>query len=75
ANIAQQLLGLVEEELAKENCLSLKDLAVKGGDMMALGLEGKPISDMLGLLLDRVVDGEVPNEKDALLALAASLRK
>lgn len=75
ANIAQQLLDLVEEELAKENCLSLKDLAVKGGDMIALGLEGKAISEMLSLLLDRVVDGEVPNEKDALLALAASLKK
>ena len=57
------------EEIAEENtCLSLKDLAVNGHDLMALGLKGKAIGETLNRLLSLVLEEEVPNEKDALLA-------
>ena len=57
------------EEIAEENtCLSLKDLAVNGHDLMALGLKGKAIGETLNRLLNLVLEEEVPNEKAALLA-------
>ena len=53
--------------------MSLGQLAVRGGDLAALGLRGPAIGRMLDLLLDRVVDGDVPNEREILLKTAAGL--
>ena len=55
----------VEEEKA---CLSLKNLAVNGHDLMALGYQGKAIGEKLNRLLNKVLEEEIPNEKAALLA-------
>ncbi len=61
-------------EIEAENaCLSLKDLAVRGQDMMALGLQGSAIGQTLNMLLDAVIDERIPNEKAALLAVAKNL--
>ena len=59
------IMGQIEEENA---CLSLKDLAVNGHDLMALGFRGKAIGENLNRLLNLVLDETLPNEKDALLA-------
>ncbi|MDR1329145.1 MAG: polynucleotide adenylyltransferase [Oscillospiraceae bacterium] len=48
----------------------LADLALRGGDLVALGLKGPEIGKMLESLLDRVITGELPNERDALLKAA-----
>ncbi len=59
------------DELLKENaCLQIKDLAVSGHDLMALGLTGKDIGNTLELLLSRVLDESLPNEKTALMNAA-----
>ena len=56
-------------EIRQENsCLSLKDLAVKGNDLMALGFTGKAIGQALHGLLEQVLDEQLPNEKEALLS-------
>ena len=56
-------------EIRQENsCLSLKDLAVKGNDLMARGFTGKAIGQALHGLLEQVVDEQLPNEKEALLS-------
>jgi tRNA nucleotidyltransferase (CCA-adding enzyme) len=57
-------IQLILEENA---CLSLKDLAVNGRDLMQLGYEGKAIGEALNELLAQVLDEKLPNEKDALL--------
>ena len=62
--------AIMEELLAKDACFSLKQLAVNGQDMMALGLQGPAIGKMLQALLDAVMDGVVENERNALLSLA-----
>ena len=59
-----QLLAEIFEEDA---CLSLKDLAVSGHDLMALGYSGRQIGEKLELLLEMVLDEQLPNEKEALL--------
>lgn len=58
---------------AENACLSLKNLAVRGQDMMALGLHGSAIGKCLNTLLDAVIDERVPNEKATLLAAAKKL--
>ena len=66
---AAELLGALRREAA---CFSLKDLAVNGHDLMALGFRGKAIGEALNRLLDGVVEETFPNEKERLLAEAAS---
>ena len=67
--------GLLAELKAEDACLCLKDLAVNGNDLMALGYRGKAIGICLNALLEQVVDERMPNEKKALLAFAAENQK
>ena len=62
--------AIMDELLRKDACFSLKQLAVNGWDMAALGLEGPAIGQMLQALLEAVMDGAADNDRDALLALA-----
>lgn len=64
---------LSNEILAEGDCVTLKALAVGGKDMMALGLKGKDVGEMLNTLLLRVCDEEIQNEKEALLTEAQRL--
>ena len=65
-----EIRQLLAEILAEESCLGLKDLAVNGRDLMALGYVGPEIGRMLQRLLERVLDEQIPNDKAALLAAA-----
>ncbi len=57
--------------LEEEACFSLKKLAVKGRDLIELGCKpGPQLGDTLDSLLEAVLDGRCPNEREALLALA-----
>ena len=53
---------------AEQACLSLKDLALNGHDLIALGYRGKDIGLHLNRLLNLVLEEAVPNEKAALTA-------
>ena len=59
--------ALLHELQAEEACLTLRDMAVKGGDLLALGYEGRALGAALAFLLEAVVDERVPNEREALL--------
>ena len=82
ADIAAQSDYKREEKLAAENrieelyrdiikrgdCISLKMLSVNGGDLIAAGMKpGKEIGDMLGKLLELVLEDPSCNEKEILL--------
>lgn len=55
-------------EIRQENiCFALKDLAVNGHDLMALGFSGPAIGAELNRLLELVMDEQLLNEKEALL--------
>ena len=73
--LISQLEDLLELVLRQDSCFSLKQLAVNGNDLLALGLSGKEIGETLERLLDGVVDGEMPNERDYLLSLVKEERK
>ena len=60
--------AIMDQIEAENACLTLKDLAVNGHDLMALGLHGKEIGNALNRLLSLVLEDAVPNEKTALMA-------
>ena len=68
-----QIRALLEEIQAENACLSLKDLAVNGNDLMRLGYEGKAIGQCLNHLLELVIDEQLPNERQALLDFARQM--
>ena len=63
-----EIEALIREIEAEKSCLTLKDLALNGHDLMALGYQGKAIGEALNRLLSRVLEEELPNEKAALIA-------
>ena len=58
---------IMERLLSENACFSLRQLAVNGRDLTELGLSGPAVGQTLSELLDQVVDGELPNERTALL--------
>lgn len=57
-----------EQILAERQCLTLKDLAVDGRDVIAAGVKpGPEVGRILDGALGQVLNGEAPNERSALL--------
>lgn len=59
---------------AAHACLCIKDLAVGGKDLLALGFAGKAVGEAQRMLLSAVLEG-CPNERAVLLSLAAEFEK
>ncbi|MCL2600116.1 MAG: HD domain-containing protein, partial [Treponema sp.] len=69
------LTGRVEKILAENQAFSLKDLAVSGRDLMAVGIApGKILGRILDELLETVLDDPAMNTRDDLLGIAEKLR-
>lgn len=66
---------MMETLLRRGACFTLRQMAVNGRDMVSMGLKGPDIGAVLGLLLDRVLNGELPNERKPLLKAAAKLAR
>ena len=59
---------ILNDILTANTCVSLRDLAVDGNDLIQLGIpEGEQIGIVLNRLLEMVLNEEVENNKDALL--------
>ncbi|MBP3335051.1 MAG: HD domain-containing protein [Ruminiclostridium sp.] len=58
-----------KEYLESEPPMSLKQLAVNGSDISKLGITSKKIGEVLGFLLEQVIDGNCENDRDSLIAL------
>lgn len=72
---AESMRAALDALLATAPCVTLKQLAVSGSDLRALGLPpGPALGACLNALLARVVDGDLPNDRAALLAAACSWR-
>lgn len=67
-NNLMEMTRLIRECLETERCFSVRDLPVKGGDVMALGVPAGPqVGRILEGLLDDVLDGACPPERETLL--------
>jgi len=62
-----QAEAILEKLLAEDACFSLRQLAVDGNDLLRLGIRGPAIGRDLNILLDRVVNGDLPNKRSVLL--------
>lgn len=52
----------------KEACFGLKDMVVKGNDLLEMGIpKGPEIGKVLSFLLEGICDGKYPNKKEELL--------
>lgn len=56
--------------LKSGECFSMKHLAVTGDDLLALGLRGRELGEMLRFLLDYVIEYPSNNRRELLLSLA-----
>jgi tRNA nucleotidyltransferase (CCA-adding enzyme) len=66
----EELKATYAEVLAQKNCLSLKDLAVSGKDLMEIGIKpSRDMGDILHQLLTHVLEYPEDNQKEILLAL------
>lgn len=63
--------ALLDGITAEESCFSLRDLAVNGADILALGVRpGPQVGQILRELFRLVTEEDAPNERETLLALA-----
>lgn len=62
--------ALLDQVLAGDSCFSLKQLALRGGDLTALGLSGPAVGRTLSALLELVIDEKLPNDRELLLSYA-----
>ena len=68
----EEVKVIYESILEKKDCLSLKDLAITGNDLIVAGMKpGKEIGETLHRLLEAVLDEPENNRKDYLLSLLA----
>lgn len=65
----RQILLRLEEEKA---CVTIKELAVGGRDLMDLGIRGKEVGQTLQTLLEQVLTEKTENTKEALLGYLKS---
>ena len=69
----RRLETLARQVLDQAPCLTVRDLAVGGEDLLALGYRGPAIGRALRALLDQVLSETVSNEKNALLQRLAQM--
>lgn len=62
-----ELHRIIDRVLEKEDCFSLRDLAINGNDLLDMGYTGKRIGEGLQWALEAVMDGRLENERDVLL--------
>ena len=64
----EQMQQLLQELLQEQACFQLKDLAIRGNDLLAMGIpKGVLIGKLLQDALEQVIRGKLPNEREALL--------
>ena len=62
-----EISDVIDEVMARGDCTSVKALAIGGQDMMALGLSGRAIGQMLNAALELVLEKPEMNTRETLL--------
>ena len=65
--LLSQWEAMLNMEILSGSCFSLKQLAVNGNDLTALGIRGKAVGEYLNRLLDLVIEEKLPNDREILL--------
>lgn len=68
-DILQELENSARRILDEKACFSIKDMAINGSDLIKLGMvQGPEIGEVLEMLLDRMISGEIKNDRQELIA-------
>lgn len=63
-----------ENIINEDGCFSLKKLCINGNDLIKMGMKpGKKLGKTLDILLEEVMSGNLPNDRDILLTEASKL--
>lgn len=71
----QQTELLLNQICAQAPCLTLHELAINGHTLCQMGLSGPSVGAALNWLLAQVIEGQIPNEPDALRSGAAQWKE
>lgn len=64
----------LDEIIAEDSCLKLRDLKINGNDIKTLGIEPSPLTgELLNRLFGEVLSDKIKNDRQALMARAAEL--
>jgi tRNA nucleotidyltransferase (CCA-adding enzyme) len=75
-DILEKTKSLLDEIVADQECITLKDLKLNGKDLIAMGVQpGKQIGVILNSLLDLVLEQPELNTEEALAEMAEEMRK
>ncbi len=67
---------IISDLIEQNACLKVTDLAINGHDLMAAGFAPGPgLGLVLDALLELVLEEHIPNEKEALMAAAATMKE
>lgn len=70
-DLIESVINLYNIITERGDCLSIKELAVNGGDLAQTGVEpGKKMGEILNLLFNLVLNDHTKNRKDTLLEIA-----
>ena len=73
-SVLNKIFPILEEITEQRLCFSLRDLAVTGRDLIAIGMpKGIEVGKALNRLLEMVIDELVENDKDQLITMAKKL--
>ncbi len=67
--LAEEIRLLATDILQEQSCFQLKDLAIDGNDLIALGFSGRKIGEALHFSLRQVIDEKSNNIKSELIEL------
>ncbi len=66
---------LLDQVIEEKMCCSYSTMAINGRDLIGLGMKpGEELGVVKKRLLEEIMDGRIPNEKEALLARAEELK-
>lgn len=68
--LLDELTAALDRIESSNECFSLKDLAMNGKDLIAMGIEpGRDLGNMLNKMLEAVIDGRADNTRESLTRL------
>jgi hypothetical protein len=63
----------ITEERAKKPCIAISDLAIRGNDLLSVGIEAKRLGAIMSSLLLSVIEHPELNKKEDLIKIALEI--
>ena len=71
----EKTVAVADDVIKNDKCRSLGGLMINGNDLSSLGITGRATGETLSSLLDSVMRGEIPNEREKLTEYAEKMNQ